>query len=96
MPLDGGTSLLEPATLQRLAAEAALEKRAAGEVARSAIDEYIDRKIHVRRLLREAAAEAERGVFISGEAVEAWMESWDGDNELPEPQPDIYRPQRPA
>lgn len=40
--------------------------------------------------IRAAIAEADKGVFVSSEAVHRWMESWDTDNELPMPEPDIF------
>lgn len=41
-------------------------------------------------LLRERLAEAEKGVFISSEAMLAWVSSWGTDKELPPPEPDIF------
>ena len=40
--------------------------------------------------IKAALAEADKGVFVSAEAVHRWMESWDTDNELPIPEPDIF------
>jgi hypothetical protein len=38
----------------------------------------------------EALAEADKGVFVSGEAVIEWLESWGTDNVRPSPEPDIF------
>jgi predicted transcriptional regulator len=38
----------------------------------------------------EALAEADKGVFVSGEAVIEWLESWGTDNVKPCPEPDIF------
>jgi predicted transcriptional regulator len=38
----------------------------------------------------EALAEADKGVFISGEAVSKWLASWGTPDELPPPEPDIF------
>jgi chitodextrinase len=38
----------------------------------------------------EALAEADKGVFVSGEAVIEWLESWGTDNVKPSPEPDIF------
>mgnify|MGYP003553343277 CR=1 FL=1 len=38
----------------------------------------------------EALAEADKGVFISGEAVIEWLESWGTDYVKPMPAPDIF------
>lgn len=35
----------------------------------------------------EAIAQLDAGLGIPGEEIEAWVESWDTDNELPPPQP---------
>jgi hypothetical protein len=40
--------------------------------------------------VRAALEEADKGVFVSSEAAHRWMESWDTDNELPIPEPDIF------
>jgi predicted transcriptional regulator len=38
----------------------------------------------------EALAEADKGIFVSGEAVIEWLESWGTDNVKPSPEPDIF------
>jgi predicted transcriptional regulator len=40
--------------------------------------------------LRKAIEEAEKGMFVSHEAMLAWVESLGTKNELPPPEPDIY------
>jgi hypothetical protein len=40
--------------------------------------------------IKEAVAEADKGVFISGERVSEWLRSWGTPNELPMPEPDIF------
>ena len=57
--------------------------------AQKALDEYLDRKEQMRRMLLDLEAEADKGVFISEEAMNAWVDSWDTDNESPPPKPDI-------
>ena len=74
----------------KLEREAILEDRSAGYVAQKAIEEYLDAKAYKRECLRAAAAEADKGIFISEEAMDAWMKSWDTDHELPVPEPDIF------
>lgn len=37
-----------------------------------------------------ALAEADKGIFVSQETVDRWMESWGTENELPMPEPDIF------
>ncbi len=48
------------------------------------------KKSHKHVAIREAVAEAERGVFISQEKMDAWVSSWGMDSELPPPEPDIF------
>lgn len=80
--LDGGTR-------DRLAAEAARLDRPAAQVASRAIRSWLDAQDELRRQIDEAVDEADRGVFVSSEAVGAWMESWGTDRETPMPEPDI-------
>jgi predicted transcriptional regulator len=40
--------------------------------------------------IRAAIAEADKGIFVSSEAVHRWMDSWDNDDELPIPEPDVF------
>ncbi|MEO3997110.1 hypothetical protein [Mesorhizobium sp. CAU 1732] len=48
-----------------------------------------------RRLLKERIAEADKGVFISAEAMHRWIESWGTENELQPPEPDVFlKPRR--
>ena len=76
----------------RLEQEAQLEDRSAGYIAQKAIEDYLDAKAYKRECLREAIAEADKGVFISEEAMDAWVKSWGTENELPMPEPDIFPP----
>ena len=46
----------------------------------------------LRAIIDAALAEADTGVFISSEAMHAWMATWDTPEESPPPAPDI-RPQ---
>ncbi len=74
----------------KLEREALLEDRSAGYIAQKAIADYLDAKEYKRECLREAIAEADKGVFISEEAMDAWVESWGTEKELPMPKPDIF------
>ncbi|CAN5563171.1 hypothetical protein BH10PSE7_BH10PSE7_30260 [soil metagenome] len=74
----------------RLEREAAREDRSAGYLVQKAVTEYLDNKDYFRREMEAAAAEADKGVFISMEKIGAWMDSWGTDQELPPPEPDIF------
>ncbi len=48
-----------------------------------------------REILRQRVVEADKGKFISSEAMLRWMESWGTDRELPPPEPDLdFGPRR--
>ena len=42
------------------------------------------------QMIREAMAEADKGIFVSEEKMTAWFLSWDTENELPLPEPDVF------
>jgi predicted transcriptional regulator len=64
------------------------------EIAERAIASYLEIPARERAILKERLAEADKGVFISSEAMMRWMESWDTDEELPPPEPDVFLPPR--
>jgi len=47
-------------------------------------------KTAMEKAVDAAVAEADKGIFVSQEAVDRWMESWGTENELPMPEPDIF------
>ena len=81
---------LEPELKTWLEDEGKRCDRSAAYVAKHAIAQAKQQTEAKRQMILDAVAEADKGVFISEQAVHAWMESWDTDNELPKPQPDIF------
>jgi predicted transcriptional regulator len=81
---------LQPELKSRLEAAADSADRTPADVATRAIEAFLDARDALRLDLEAAIAEADKGVFVSSEAVERWMESWDTDHELPMPEPDIF------
>ena len=81
---------LDPELKTRLEKQAQIEERSAGFVVQKALEEYLDAKEHFYEEMKAAIAEADKGVFISGEAMHRWIESWGTENELPPPEPDIF------
>ncbi len=73
--------------LERAAAE---EERSSAQLAVQAIRRLLDEREARRRLIAAAVAEADRGAFVSEEAMTAWFVSLGTDEELPEPQPDVF------
>ncbi len=43
-----------------------------------------------RSAIRKAIVEADKGVFVSQEKIDAWVSSWGTNSELPPPEPDIF------
>ncbi|MBU9699585.1 hypothetical protein GU927_017205 [Rhodobacteraceae bacterium HSP-20] len=69
--------------------EAEIEDRTAAQLAVRAIRSMLEAKASKRDALNAALQRAEQGRFISSGAMNAWLESWDSEEERPAPQPDI-------
>ena len=69
----------------RLEREAASEDRSIAAVSQRAIKEFLDRRDAFRLTVEEADAEADAGLLIDGDAMMAWVRSWDTENERPVP-----------
>ena len=90
MPTTHVTFDLESGLRDALDREAKQSGQSAEYLAQRAIAQFVMAQDHKRKTLDEAFAEADKGVFVSGEAVDAWIASWDTENELPMPEPDIF------
>ncbi len=89
--MDGTSSVrLDREVRDDLEEEARRQHLSADEIANEAIRAYLDNQILKREAIRGALAEADKGVFISSEAMHRWIESWDTDDELPPPEPDVF------
>jgi len=64
--------------------------RSQSYLATKAISEYVNRNEWKLKALHEAKIEADKGVFISQNAMESWVNSLGTDNELSAPKPDIF------
>ena len=84
------TMRLDPELKDWLETEAKRKDRSAAYLAKQAIQAMKDETEARARMFREAVAEADKGVFISEEKMTAWFESLGTDNELPEPEPDVF------
>ena len=80
---------LDPSIKERLDQEAERLDRSSSWLATRAIEAFLEARDAKRRAIEAAVAEAEKGAFISSEAMGRWIDSWDTDNELPEPEIDI-------
>ena len=86
------TIRLDETLKKALEYEAALDERPPAQLAVRAIRAMIEARQAKRDAIAAALQEAEKGRFISSEAMFAWIDSWDSDNEGPEPSADIERP----
>ncbi|MGD9740725.1 MAG: CopG family ribbon-helix-helix protein [Bauldia sp.] len=78
---------LDPIDMDRLTELARHLGRTAEDLAASAIRERLDLNDADVAGIKAAIEQIERGESISGEAVQAWLESWGTDHELPPPKP---------
>jgi predicted transcriptional regulator len=86
------TIRLDHALKKALEYEAALEERPPAQLAVRAIRAMVQARQAKRDAITAALLGAEKGQFISSEAMFAWVDSWDSNNEGPEPSVDIKAP----
>ena len=73
-----------------LEAEAKRRDRSAAYIASEAIESYLSMQAGKRESLMAAIKEADAGIFVSGEAVEKWMDRWADGFDDPFPEPDVF------
>ncbi|WP_428354229.1 CopG family ribbon-helix-helix protein [Methyloprofundus sp.] len=64
--------------------------RSQSQIAAKAITEYVERNEWKIKAIADAVKEADKGVFISHESMEAWVDSIGTKNELEPPKADIF------
>lgn len=79
---------------QGLEQEARLQNVSESELAGRAIRAFLDGQAHKRDALATAVAEADKGRFISSNAMLDWLERLEEDIDAPPPQPDVFAQQR--
>ncbi len=85
-------SLRIPDTVKdRLDKLAGSTRRSRSFLAAEALNEYLERHEWQIAAIDEAVREADKGVFVSNQAVTEWLESWGSANELPAPLPDVFK-----
>ena len=92
--MDKSEILIDTAVKEALDREAAIDGTSPSAIAEKAIGNFVRARDAKRAAIAQAAEEAKRGIFISGEAVDRWVASWDTDHELPVPEPDTFLPPR--
>jgi len=65
--------------------EAEIEDRPPAQLAVRAIRSMLEAKAAKRAAIDTALEAADQGKFVSAEAMNAWIDSWDSENELPAP-----------
>lgn len=90
MPSTPYTVRLEDNVRQALEQEAKLEDRPAAQLAARAIKSMLDAKAAKRSAIDAALIEAERGEFISSEAMGRWVQSWGTEEQRNIPKPDVF------
>lgn len=90
MASDRITVRVKPELKQWLELEAKRKDRSVGYIAIEAMEQKKQASEARDQMIREAIAEADKGVFVSQESVHKWMDSWDTENELPLPEPDVF------
>ena len=81
---------LDAKLMELLESEAHRQQSGTDDVARRAIERYLEIQEHHREVLEARIAEADNGVFISEDAMMRWISSWGTENELPPPEPDVF------
>ncbi len=84
------TFRIEKSLKKSLDLEAQAEDRSASYLASKAIKMMLELREEKKRAVQNAILEADKGIFVSQEAVHAWIDSWDTENELPKPKADIF------
>jgi predicted transcriptional regulator len=83
---------MDEALKKKLDSEAVNEDRSASYLVSKAVEQFLYTRAHKREVIMAAysASQTEKE-FISGEAMNAWVNSWGTESELIEPKPDIFR-----
>ncbi len=69
---------------------AALTKRSRSFIVKEAVAAYIADQRDYLKAIDEALQEADKGIFVSGEAAFKWLDSIGTPDELPAPEADIF------
>jgi predicted transcriptional regulator len=85
---------LDAEIMARLEREAEAKEVAPVDLARSVIERYLNYQDREGDIIAERMAEADKGVFISSEAMLDWMERLETDPDAVPPEPDVFLPPR--
>jgi predicted transcriptional regulator len=88
------TLRMPPELKAAIDAQARLERRSSAFVLQRAAEEYLDRKRAFVDLIAGLEAEADKGAFVSEDAMTRWFDALCSDADIAEPKPDIRLPRR--
>jgi predicted transcriptional regulator len=81
---------LDAKVMKELEHEARLRHVQEADVAVQAIKQFLDRQAYKREMIDAAVKEADKGVFISSEAMMDWLERLEADPDAVPPEPDVF------
>jgi RHH-type rel operon transcriptional repressor/antitoxin RelB len=81
---------LDPKIKARLEEEARIANLSASSLANKAIESFLAARAAKRSHIEAALVEAEKGDFISGDALDRWIDSWEMEAELLPPRPHAF------
>jgi predicted transcriptional regulator len=90
MPTTTLSMRIDEGVKKRVMEIAEREERSASYIVEKAIKQFLARVEYEHEQIALALTEAEKGIWISGEAMDKWIESWGTGNELPPPEPDVF------
>lgn len=90
MAIDRITVRVKPELREWFEREAKRQDRSVGYMVSQTMEQRKQASEARDQMIRDAMAEADKGVFVSEEKMNAWVMSWDTENELPPPEPDIF------
>jgi predicted transcriptional regulator len=64
--------------------------RSRAYIIKAAVEAYVEDHRAYKAAVQEALVEADKGVFISGEAIHAWLDELRTNPDAPDPDPDIF------
>ena len=67
-----------------------ISHRSQSQIAVKAIAEYVEKNEWRMKAIGNTKNEADKGVFVSQESINAWLDSWGTENELSAPEADIF------
>lgn len=65
-------------------------QRSRAFIIKEAVEAYVDEHRAYKAAIEEALIEADKGVFISGEKIHAWLDELRTNPNAPGPEPDIF------